>query len=251
MINPAARQNRHATATLVLLPGLCAMAAASLLLLPVERLIPAGSGPHAMPVLLMRLATVVQPALLLALGLWLGWRLAPGLGLGVPLLTARAAGKPVWPLLQERLPAIAAVALLAALLLAVWVRLVVPRLFAGSPLMDFQVPLLTRLAYGGIGEEVMMRWGLLSALAAAGLKLGLGRSRALAVAAVLAALLFGAGHLPLLAAMAQQAPAWAAPAVVLANAVPGLMFGLLFIRHGLEAAMLAHAGAHLLAWLLT
>jgi hypothetical protein len=36
--------------------------------------------------------------------------------------------------------------------------------------------------------------------------------------------------------------------IVAANALPGLLFGWLFWRRGLEAAMGAHALAHLFAW---
>jgi hypothetical protein len=37
--------------------------------------------------------------------------------------------------------------------------------------------------------------------------------------------------------------------VVFGNTVAGSLFGWLYWRHGLEAAMLAHAGAHLTVWL--
>mgnify|MGYP000600236967 CR=1 FL=1 len=53
------------------------------------------------------------------------------------------------------------------------------------------------------------------------------------------ALLFGAGHLPAAAGV------WPLDGVVvartvLANAVPGLVFGALFARHGIECAIAAH-----------
>jgi hypothetical protein len=241
---------RTSATQMQMLLGLCAFAAVSLLALPLEQLVPAGSRLQPWQAVQVRLLAVVQPTLLMALGLWLGWRFAQGLGLGAPMLAARADGRPLLPLLRARLPAIAGAAVLAATLMIVWNRAIVPLLFARSLLTEFSVPLFTRLAYGGIGEEVIMRWGMLSALAAGAVRLGLERDRALLISAVLAALLFGAGHLPLLAAMAPAAPGWAAPAVVLANAGPGFMFGGLFIRYGLEAAMLAHAGAHLLAWII-
>lgn len=236
--------------TPIMLMAMAALAAASLLLLPVERLLATGAATPALPVPLLRLLTMVQPALLLALALWLGQRFAPRLGLGTPLLDAVATGTPLLVRLRPRLPAIIAVAVLCAALLTLWGWLVVPLLFGDSAMVQFETPLLTRLLYGGIGEEILLRWGLLSALAAAGLRLGLQRGGALAVAALLSSLLFGAGHLPLLALMAPGAPGWGAAAVVVANALPGLLFAGLFIRHGLEAAMLAHAGAHLLAMLL-
>jgi membrane protease YdiL (CAAX protease family) len=64
------------------------------------------------------------------------------------------------------------------------------------------------------------------------------------VAIVIAALAFGAGHLP---AAAQVWPLDAVVIVrtVLLNGVGGLVFGWLFWKHGLAPAMLAHFGADL------
>ena len=61
------------------------------------------------------------------------------------------------------------------------------------------------------------------------------------------ALLFAAGHLPVLYVLLPGAPSWVTPLVLAANAVPGMLFGWLYWRRGLEAAMIAHALAHLFA----
>jgi hypothetical protein len=66
-----------------------------------------------------------------------------------------------------------------------------------------------------------------------------------------AALLFALGHLPMLFLVAPAAPAGIVAAVIVGNALPGLLFGMLFVRDGLEAAMIAHALAHLLATLVS
>jgi len=239
--------NRPGVTSVQMLVGLNMLAIASLYGLPVEQLAPAGE----LPVPLLRLAAMLQPLLLTLLAIWLGQRFAPRLDLGLPLLTACAEGKPVWPMLQPLLPIIAAASLAVGLLLVGWSWFIVPQLgMADSTLANLAMPLLTRLFYGGIGEEVLMRWGLLSAVAAAGLRLGLARGPALVTAALLSSLLFGAGHLPLLGLLAHDPPAWAATAVVLGNALPGMIFAGLFITYGLESAMLAHAGAHLIGWVL-
>src|SRR5439155_26611680 len=98
--------------------------------------------------------------------------------------------------------------------------------------------------YGGITEELFMRLFFLSVL-------GLGARRLLAPAANglpaapcwvangLAALLFGLSHIPGLMASVPLTPvvwAW----VMLLNGIGGLVFGWLYWRKGLEAAMLAH-----------
>jgi membrane protease YdiL (CAAX protease family) len=63
-------------------------------------------------------------------------------------------------------------------------------------------------------------------------------------AILLSALLFGLGHLPVVSALVPLTPVIVLRTVVL-NAVGGLLFGWLFWRRSLEAAMLAHASANL------
>lgn len=110
--------------------------------------------------------------------------------------------------------------------------------------------LVTGLLYGGVVEEITMRWGLMSLL-----QLGLWRlfarrqsappEAAIRVAIVAAALLFALGHLPAL--LAQGVPL--DPPVVLRtlawNTLAGCLFGWVFARHDLESAMFAHAGFHI------
>jgi membrane protease YdiL (CAAX protease family) len=112
-----------------------------------------------------------------------------------------------------------------------------------------QVPWLPALAlgvlYGGITEELMMRWGLMALVAWFLQRLLRGRRPAwiFIVAIFVAATVFALGHLP---ALAQQieVPAPIAARTVALNLLPGLLFGALFWRRGLEAAMLAHAATH-------
>lgn len=117
-------------------------------------------------------------------------------------------------------------------------------------LANFQMPLTTKLLYGGIGEELLARWGLMSFFALIALKLGLLRSQSLWVGNGIAALLFGLGHLPFLYLLTPSPPTWLIATVIIGNIVPGLIFGWLFARKGIESAMIAHALGHLLFSLL-
>ena len=54
-----------------------------------------------------------------------------------------------------------------------------------------------------------------------------------------AALLFGAGHLPATAAMTPLTPMLVLRALLL-NGIPGVIFGWLYLRHGLLAAIASH-----------
>lgn len=111
------------------------------------------------------------------------------------------------------------------------------------------------MLYGGIGEELQMRWALVSVLT-----VGLWRmfqrhsvrpTRAVILTAVLVvAALFGIGHLGAVAALVPLTPAIVARTVLL-NAVGGVVYGLLFTRRSLESAMVAHAVTHVAMTALT
>lgn len=100
--------------------------------------------------------------------------------------------------------------------------------------------------YGGIAEEIMMRWGLMSLfvwLLIKGIPNG-GRIFVYWSAITLAALAFGAAHLPALAAELVPTPAIILRTLLL-NGIAGMLYGWLFWRYHLEASMAAHAATHL------
>jgi membrane protease YdiL (CAAX protease family) len=109
------------------------------------------------------------------------------------------------------------------------------------------------ILYGGVAEEVMMRWGVMSAVLYVGARAwrwlarspdGASPPTALAWIAIgIAALVFAAGHLPALASIVEPTPALVARTLVL-NAIAGLAYGWLYLTRGLEAAMLAHGTTH-------
>ena len=219
---------------------------ASLLLVPMEELIPVDIDP-----VMIRLAATIQPALFVlafaAIGVWA----APRVGLDAPAIRAWAESRSVWPALRPQLPAAVGVGLVVAFILLgyVWA---LPSTGVGETLLRFAPPLAARLLYGGLTEELLMRWGLMSLLVWIAWRLA-GRTAPVPAwcyraGVTLAALLFAVGHLPALFLLAPDAPSSLVLMVLACNFVPGLLFGWLFWRRGLEAAMAAHAFAHLFAW---
>jgi membrane protease YdiL (CAAX protease family) len=100
---------------------------------------------------------------------------------------------------------------------------------------------------GGIGEEIQLRLFLMSLLAWLGSFVsrtpeGKPTSAVFWVANILAAIIFGLGHLP---AMATILPLTTLVVVrtVLLNMVGGIVFGWLYQTRGLESAMVAHFSA--------
>jgi membrane protease YdiL (CAAX protease family) len=92
--------------------------------------------------------------------------------------------------------------------------------------------------YGGIGEEILTRLFLVSVIA------WILRGRAIWLAIAIAAALFAAGHLPAAASIVPLTPVLVIRTLVL-NSLAGLVFGWLYWRRGLEAAMVAHFSADL------
>jgi hypothetical protein len=197
---------------------------------------------------------LIQPALLVLATVALGVATAERAGFASWLLR-RSRGEPA-SFGARRLPSTLGFAALVAVLVAALdlaLRARFPGSFGALPRLD-AVPLSARLAgplYGGITEELMMRFGVMSALVALGARLLARRPTGLVWTAILlAALLFGAAHLP---AILQ---AGASDGVILArtiglNAVLGTLYGWLYATRNLEHAMLAHAATHGVFWLAT
>ncbi|MDP9347641.1 MAG: CPBP family intramembrane metalloprotease [Gemmatimonadota bacterium] len=200
--------------------------------------------------------SMIQPTLLLAGGTALGASLAPRVGLISHVATRAESGSPIWPHLQSEAPLALAAGLALGLVTVPLDLLFEPYLGpawaeAMKETAEFEGPgaLISGLLYGGITEELMLRWGLLSFLVWAGWRL-LQRRRGtpgpgvMWGAVILAALAFGLGHLPAVAAFAPLSPVLIMRTMVL-NALGGVLFGWLFWRRSLEAAMLGHAAANL------
>lgn len=216
---------------------------ASMLLAPLEQLVPVE-----MPAMAVRALSLIQPSLFVlafaALGAWA----APRVGLDAPVVRAWAERRPMLAPLRRQLPAATLAGLaVAAILVAFWT--ILTRQGSTGPLLDFHVPLPAKLLYGGIVEELLLRWGMMSLFVWIAWRLGGGRERVpdwcVWIGLTLAALLFAAGHLPVLYLLLPDPPSWLFALVIAGNAIPGLLFGWLYWRRGLEAAMIAHALAHL------
>jgi len=191
-------------------------------------------------------AQFVQALVLMGLMSWIGLALGPGLGLDAPWLrhaVARLAGPaPAWrrPLVEAVAGAVIAVAAVAAVMALLDDRLP-PMRVAEPPRPGPGIGLLASF-YGAIGEEIQLRLFLVTLLAwllVRGSRRRIGARPAIGIAVVLAALAFGAGHLPAAAQL------WPLDAVVvartlLANGAAGLVFGALYARRGLETAMASH-----------
>ena len=199
-------------------------------------------------------ASLAQTGVLLAVATWVGVRLAPKVGLRAPVFTTWAARRPVRPLLRALWRPALLWGFISGTLLYAAYAFAPPEVVALQE--RFTPPLLARVLYGGIAEEVLLRWGVMTFTVWAGWRLlqrrGGAPSAGIVWAAItVSALLFGLSHLPAAAALIGTMTPGIALYIVLANAAFGVFFGYLFWRRGLEASMAAHGLGHVVAASLT
>jgi hypothetical protein len=211
-----------------------------------------------MPVSLTVALALFNALLLLTVAVAVGTLLAHRVGLRSLVAEKVRQGAPIWPQLRPHIT----MAFVAGLIFAVVVlgldALINP--FAGTALASdsatAEIPtigaLLTQLLmgmlYGGIVEELLLRWGVMALFVWIGWRVaqrgqGLPRPALVWTAIILAALLFGLGHLPALASMVTLTPLVVIRTILL-NAFGGILFGWLFWKRNLETAMVAHAATH-------
>lgn len=202
---------------------------------------------------LPRWAYVVNPALMLAVFVVVGVLVAPACGFR-SRVAERASGHAV-ALLPPRAPLLVLAGIAAGILVGLadhatrplWQdpHGLTPALTDNWRLASLTVGIL----YGGVVEEITLRWGVMS-LAVLLVWKALGRNTArpsanqIWIGIAIAAILFALGHLPALASSRAELTQALVFRTLFWNATLGLLFGVLFARHDLEAAMLAHAGFH-------
>lgn len=192
---------------------------------------------------------VLVAAALLFVAAVVGVLFAPRMGLRSHLLVRAADGTPVLPALRSELGAAVAAGIGVAVG-ATALDAVTALLWAGvgesttGPLPGPAVP-AGRLLYWAVTGELLLRWGAMTAVAWIAWGVAGGRGEfpddgAMWVATLVAAVLFGVPALPTLAA-------GLVPALTLRSglfsALGGVVFGWLYWRRSLEAAMVAHGTA--------
>jgi hypothetical protein len=115
---------------------------------------------------------------------------------------------------------------------------------------DLAIPWYAKIFYGGISEEILLRWGVMSFLVWLSFKTfqrnkATIRSSNYVIAIVLAAFIFGLGHLPTAYALSSLVTAPLIGYIIIGNMSFGLIAGWLYWKYGLECAIFSHMVAHL------
>jgi membrane protease YdiL (CAAX protease family) len=203
---------------------------------------------------------VVQNAILFAIAIFGGLFFAGRVGLGTPILDSVSRGEPVADRVRAILP------------LSIILGVVSTSVVLGLEFFYFQPAMLKELGetatalnlqtsqpaawkgflasfYGGIAEEILLRLFVMSFFVWLGRfisKTSDGRPTKgiFWIANILAAVLFGLGHLPAVSLLVPLTTLVVIRTVIL-NGLIGIACGWLFWKRGLEAAMISHFSADL------
>jgi hypothetical protein len=197
--------------------------------------------PLQMPIII--LLSIIQSSVIFAIAVFFGNILARKIGFGLPLFEAWFTKKKI---AYKRTAVI-------SIVFGIAVGIVIFLLDkAFPPLSSFTQPPLWQgflgSFYGAIGEEVLMRFFLMSLLIFIITKLSRRKapnSFIIWSSIILIAVLFGLGHLPITSTFSQINVIVILRAVIL-NGIGGIVFGWLYWKRGLESAMLSHFSADLI-----
>jgi len=197
---------------------------------------------------------IMQSAIILAIIIFAGMFFASRVGLGTPILDSVTRHEAVSDKVRAILPLSVVLGVIASLLIIGLDLILQPALLKelgdSANALDLQnaQPAAWKgfLAsfYGGIAEEILLRLFVMSFLVWLGRFIskpqeGKPTSTVFWVANILAAILFGLGHLPATAMLLPLTPLVITRAILL-NGIGGVIFGWLYWKRGLEAAMIAH-----------
>ena len=218
----------------------------------IPRLLALQSTPLPMSVKMIQLISVAQSSVLLLLMVWLGSVLSKKVGLTSPVIFAMAHSKDIYKELKPQiLPALIGGivgGIFILTFLSIFSNYLPPEfLIAGAKLTPSWY---TKILYGGITEEILVRWGLMSffvwGLYRLTQKKGSNiRPHNYVLAIMISAIIFGVAHLPVAFALSTETTIPLIAYIILGNAAFGFIAGYLFWKHGLECAMGAHMIAHL------
>lgn len=207
------------------------------------------------PLIVIKLVNLIFPVFLLSIGVTIGVNTAHKVGLSAPFSAAIANGSSqkflfIKPQIVPGLIGGLVGGVGISLWFFLWKSSLPSDFLTKGEELSKSMPLLTRVLYGGITEELMIRWGLMTLIIFLAWRIfqqaqGIPHPAYFIGAIVISSLAFGLGHLPLAFSLTTQVTTPLVLYIVIGNSLFGLITGYLYWQKGLEAAIIAHMLAHL------
>ncbi len=192
---------------------------------------------------------LIQSLVIFSIAIFIGLSLYKRVGFNLPILEGWLEGKEVGSYLKSILGISIGLGVLSGIIIVLLSLLFTPvsSIFQNAAV---SVPIWKAFLacfYGGIGEEILLRLFLMTLIVWIIFKIiktGDGKPTAIGIwiAIIIAAVIFGLGHLPITGTITAITPLIVVRAVLL-NGIAGIIFGWLYWKKGLESAMISHFSA--------
>jgi hypothetical protein len=190
---------------------------------------------------------LINPAILLIISVIIGTLLHEKVGLTVPLISSLLLGKPAAAIAREQLIYGISLGLISGIII-----MALSALFKSIIPLEFEqlgeginLTLVARFGYGGITEELLLRYGLMTLVVwlvfLVSKKLN---NTTYYMGILVATVLFAIGHFPAAMAAVEDPSSVLLTYIFIGNSAAGIIFGWLYWKKGLEAAIIAHIFAH-------
>jgi membrane protease YdiL (CAAX protease family) len=218
----------------------------------IPQLLAMRSAPLPVSVEMIQLISVAQLSVLLLIMVWLGSVFSRKVGLTSPVIFALANSEDIYKELKPQIMPAFVGGVVGGIFILIFLGILsnyLPPEFlsAGEKLV---LPWYARVFYGGITEEVIFRWGLMSFFVWGLYRLTQKKGTEIGphnyvLAIIVSALIFGIGHLPAAFALSSEITIPLIAYIILGNAAFGFIAGYLYWKCGLECAIGAHMIAHI------
>lgn len=199
---------------------------------------------------LMMLFLLINPTILLLVSTLIGVNMQVKTELKTPVfdsLLSRDYSKVSWSILSYGVVG----GILAGALIVLFTKFITP--FIPEIIQRLQenldLPVITRFLYGGITEEILLRYGLMTLMVWLFARF-IKSAAAYWMAIILSSVIFGIGHLPAVYAAVDAVDFTLQAYIIIGNSIGGVFFGWLYWKKGLESAMIAHIFTHVVMLLI-
>jgi len=195
----------------------------------------------------IKLLLLINPTVLLILAVLAGTLLHRKVGLEVPVIHDLVYMKSLHPAVKEIVQFGVIGGVISGILItgvSLFFESLTPDEFARLG-EQVQPGILARFLYGGITEEILLRFGFMTLIVWILFKIVKRTPPAIYwVGILISTLLFAVGHFPVVFQAVESPSALLLGYILIGNSVGGFIFGWLYWKKGLESAMIAHMFAH-------
>lgn len=197
----------------------------------------------------IKLLLLINPTILLILAVLAGTLLHRKVGLEVPVIHDLVYNKSLHPAAKDIVKFGVVGGVISGILISgvSWVyESIIPDEFARLG-EQVQPGILARFLYGGITEEILLRFGFMTLIVWILFKIVKRTPPAIYwIGIFISTLLFAVGHFPVVFQAVENPSALLLTYILIGNSLGGIVFGWLYWKKGLESAMIAHIFAHVM-----